>query len=436
MEFFWTVAYLVLAGLAIGQSLVLALQTWEHRRYVRSCMRGLEGHLPTGHVAVLAPCKGLDVALEGNLRALLRQDYHDYEIRFIVESADDPACPLIRRVIAEHPGVAARLVVAGRTTESGQKVHNLRAGTAGLPPQVEYLAFVDSDARPRPEWLRLLVARLFKPGMGAVTGYRWFVPARGSIANRLLYSINCGVMSLLGRSSHYFVWGGSWGIRRDVFDAIGLHEAWKGTLSDDLVASRRLRRAGIAVRFEPACVVASPLDDSMRQMYMFVRRQYLVGRFYVPNWWVFGLCAATLANLAWLSSLIGLGCGLVGGSPPVWLPAAVAWVLYLLSVHRGLVRQSLVGTHFPERRGELRTAGRFDTWAGPVVGLVNWLGMLGSLFGRHITWRGITYRVSPGGQIRVVGREAEAVPSTAQGEEERQPPQVAARKFAGHRKAG
>ena len=29
-------------------------------------------------------------------------------------------------------------------------------------------------------------------------------------------------MSLLGRSSQYMVWGGSWAIRRDTFEAIGL----------------------------------------------------------------------------------------------------------------------------------------------------------------------------------------------------------------------
>ena len=75
MEAYWVSAYLILAGLVIVQSLLLALLTWEHRRYVRSCMRGLDAHQPTGRVALFAPCKGLDLDLEANLRALLRQDY-------------------------------------------------------------------------------------------------------------------------------------------------------------------------------------------------------------------------------------------------------------------------------------------------------------------------------------------------------------------------
>ncbi|MEE8450799.1 MAG: glycosyltransferase, partial [Thermoguttaceae bacterium] len=239
MESFWLVAYLVPASLAIVQALAVALQTWEHRRYVRSCMRGLQRHRPRGRVAVFAPCKGIDVDLQDNLHALLRQDHDNYEVTFIVESADDRACSMIRRVMADHPSVATRLVVAGKATSTGQKIHNLRAATAWLSPDVRYLAFIDSDSRARPDWLRMIVARLSRRTFGAVTGYRWFVPKRPTFVNYLLYSINSNVMALLGRSSHYLIWGGSWGIRRDVFESIGLHDAWDGALTEDLVASRQ-----------------------------------------------------------------------------------------------------------------------------------------------------------------------------------------------------
>ena len=149
MDAHWLAVYLILAGLVIVQSLLLALQTWEHCRYVRSCMRCIVRHRPTGRVALFAPCKGIDLDLEANLRSLLEQDYDDYEVTFIVESADDPAYPAIRRAIAEHPNVAARVVIAGQATDSGQKVHNLRVATEHLPPQIKYVAFVDSDAQPR-----------------------------------------------------------------------------------------------------------------------------------------------------------------------------------------------------------------------------------------------------------------------------------------------
>jgi len=419
----WT-AYLTLALLALGQAALLALQTWEHRRYARSCTRRIGDLTARGRAAVLAPCKGLDVSMAENLRALFCQDYADYELVFIVESDDDPAVEAIRRAMAEHPEVDARIVVAGCATDCGQKVHNLRAGTAGLPQHIEYLAFVDSDAGPRPEWLRTLVARLAESDKtAAVTGYRWLLPERPTLANCLLYSINSGVMALFGRSSHYLVWGGSWGIRREAFEAIGLREAWAGTLSDDLVATRELRRAGRRVRFEPGCVVGSPVDYSLADVFRFVRRQYLVGRNYAPDWWLFGLAATTLSALAWLGNLAAIAVSWAHGVLPLWLPLGVTAVLYALSVQRGWVRQSLIGERgresllqstiraVPEKDSRpLSAAVRFDIWANPLGALAGWLGVLGSLVGRRITWRGISYRMLPGGRISAVERRDAPAP--------------------------
>jgi cellulose synthase/poly-beta-1,6-N-acetylglucosamine synthase-like glycosyltransferase len=407
MASYWLIAYLVVAGLAILQSALVALQTWEHRRYVRSCIRGPVRHRATGRAAVFAPCKGIDVELEGNLRALFTQDYDDYEVTFIVATADDPACAVIQRLMAEYPAVATRLVVAGRAAASGQKIHNLRAATAWLSPKIEYLAFLDSDSRPRADWLRVMASHLNSRRLGAVTGYRWFIPETDSITNRLLYSINCDIMSLLGRSSHCLIWGGSWGLRREVFESIGLHEAWSGGLADDLLATQQFRRAGLPVRFEPTCVVASPMDYRPRDMFSFARRQYMLGRFYVFDWWVFGLVAATLLNLVWLGNLTAVGCGWLWGLPSPWIPAGVLALLYALSVYRGMVRQDLIQTYFPERQQALRAARRIDVWASPLVGLVNWLAMAGSAIGRSVAWRGICYHVSPAGRVQFVRHEEE-----------------------------
>ncbi len=436
MDSFWFWAYLALAGLALFQAGLLALQTREHRRYARSCMRAVDGLHATGHVQVFAPCKGVDLELEGNLRAVLQQDYHNYEVTFVVESEDDPACAVIRRVAAENRQTPTRLVVAGLAEKCGQKVHNLRSATAELSPQTIYLAFVDSDARPRPEWLRTLVARLGNGNLGAVTGYRWFVPEHDSIANQLLYSTNCSVMSLFGQSSYYLTWGGSWAIRRDVFESIGLWKAWRGTLSDDLVASRELRRARRRVRFEPVGVVASPVDHTMWQMLSFIRRQYVVGRFYVPVWWMFAVVVVTFTAAVWIGSLAAIVSGLLCGTPPVWIPAGVFTVLYLLSVHRGMVRQDLVDVYFPGRRQKLRKSIRMDVWFSPVVSVVNWLAVSASLFGRSISWRGIRYGLARGGQIRSLTREGGPQPHPAECADDRPEPNDAVREFPTYRKTG
>jgi len=192
MDWLLWIAYFVLIALALFQSLVLTLQTWEHRRYVRSSIGFLQcRRFPrAGHVAVFAPCKGHDVDLEANLSAVMRQEYHDYDVTFIVESEQDPACATIRRVMAEHSDVPSRLLVAGLAGGTGQKVHNLRMATAEIPPQVEFLAFIDSDAAPRPKWLKQLTTQLIEEEEAAVTCYRWFVPMRNSLSNHLRSAIN------------------------------------------------------------------------------------------------------------------------------------------------------------------------------------------------------------------------------------------------------
>ena len=403
MDVVLIIAVLIVAA-AIVQSALLVLQTWEHRRYARSCMRSHDRCQASGRALVVAPCKGVDVGQMDNLRAIMRQDYDDYEVAFVVESEDDPACAVVRRVMAKHPERRARLVIAGAADESGQKVHNLRAATAAIGRHIDFVAFVDSDARPRRQWLRLLLARLQDDQYGAATGYRWYMPETASPANLLLYSINCGVMMLLGKRSHYLVWGGSWAMRRREFDEIGLHEAWRGTLSDDLVASRVLREAHRPTRFEPTAVVPSPLDMDFGRLMEFVRRQYMVARFYTPQWWLFGLAVLALPNLAWLAIAALVGKSLTAAGPHWAVAVALAIALYGLGAVRGALRQSLVKTYFPEQHRALRAARWFDILGGPLTGLVHWFGMLTSTIGQRISWRGLTYRLYPGGAIELEER--------------------------------
>ena len=410
----WT-AYLVLAAAAVAQAILLALQAWEQRRYVRSCMRTLDQRLAKGRALVLAPCKGADVELEENLRALFCQDYGDYEIALIVEDAADAAAWVIRRLMAAHPTVASRLIVAGRAATGGQKVHNLRAATAELAAEIRALVFVDSDARPRPEWLRLAMARLAEPGVAAATGYRWFVPERTSLAHCFLYGVNSTIMSLFSRDNRCLVWGGSWAIRRDIFDQIGLHRAWEGALSDDLVASRELRRAKCLVRFEPACVNASPLDASFGQAISFLRRQYLITRQYAPGWWLAAVLAATFRTAVFFGTLAAIAWGLWAAGcrrrfPSPWGPSSTD----LTPCGADSSKTSPAST---SPNGPLRCRRRCAPtfWAHPLVGLVEWLALVGTIFGSCVCWRGISYRLLPRGRIALIGRKDESETLDASG---------------------
>jgi cellulose synthase/poly-beta-1,6-N-acetylglucosamine synthase-like glycosyltransferase len=408
---YWLIAYTALAIASIVQGLLVAVNVYEHRRRAMVRHKKIPNYAPSGRVLVISPCKGDEPGLEANLRAVLTQDYPDYEVAFVVEDAADPACKAIRRAMAAEPHVSARLIVAGRTENCGQKVHNLRAATAELADDVRHLAFFDSDGRPKPYSLRTAIYKHYLPQIGATTGYRWLIPARPTIANHLVAAINANVMAVLGRSSHHFVWGGSWAIRRETFERLGMRDAWNGMLSDDLVATNLLGKAGLEVRFDPACVLTSPVDFNWSQMFEFVRRQYCITRHYAFHWWLLALAAATVANAAWIASAMLLVILVCAKSSMAWLPAGVLAVLYALSVYRGVAMQSLADVYSPEHQRELRGVRAWHIAAGFVINFVQWLGLLASAFGSGIRWRAIDYRLDAAGRVifkRIVADERDS----------------------------
>ena len=392
---FWT-----LAALAVASAALLTMQTWEHRRYARSRVGHLNPNAPRGHAAIFVPCKGADVDLENNLRPLFEQNYDSYELVFVVESPQDPASRVIQRLLLQYPGQRAKLILAGSATHCGQKVHNLLAATEQLSDGVDFLVFVDADVRPPRDWLRMLTQTLHV--CGAATGYRWFVPKRATLANCLLSSLDSAVAAMMFPGRHHMIWGGSWAIRRDVFEAGSVREAWQGTLSDDLVASNVLARIRQPVALEPTCILPSPLDVDFRTMFSFVRRQFIIGRYYAPRLWGSMLILNCLSQIVFWGSLVATAWGFFGQTAWRWQPAAVLGLLYGLHVFRAWLRQLASRNYLPRRQEELAAARQFDIWLGPLAALVCCFGLLASAFGRKIIWKGIVYDMQLGGRIRSI----------------------------------
>src|SRR5438094_873681 len=132
----------LLATIAILQGILTlwdGIRAARHMRTFRPRRAGRE------RVTVFCPCKGIDPEFEKNVRSVIDQDYPNYEVLFIVESEDDPAYSKLR-------GLDQKVLVAGRATGQGQKVHNLTYAVrhAGAP---DVYVFCDSDARFPRGWL-------------------------------------------------------------------------------------------------------------------------------------------------------------------------------------------------------------------------------------------------------------------------------------------
>jgi len=400
----WSVAAIVL-----GVAALMTLQAAEHIRYARSRARRVYPKPPSDRVALFVPCKGNDADLEANLRPFFEQDHQAYELIFIVECVDDDAHDTIERLIRQYPARQARLVIAGLAGDSGQKVHNLLVATEALPPGVNVLAFADADIRPPRNWLRLLTQRI-RP-FAASSGYRWFVPKRTTLANLLISTINSAVVPTMFPGIHHTVWGGSWAIQRELFESSRLREAWRGTLSDDLVASAVLARLKLPIALEPACILPSPIDVDFRTTLTWVRRQYLIGRVYSPWLWTFVFVGHLVNQLVFWGCLTAAAVGGLAAAPWAWQPATVAGALYGLQVCRGWLKQRASRIYLSECQRELAAARWFDIVCGPLAALTLAIALVASAIGRRISWKGNVYEMARGGQIRRIPTVGAAGPA-------------------------
>ena len=346
------------------------------------------------YASVIAPCRGLDQGLRANLAALFRQDYPAYEIIFVTDAASDPALAVAEEVRGEFAGrVASRVLVAGEAASGGQKVHNLRAAVGAAGPKSEVFVFVDSDARPREDWLRQLVAPLADERVGAATGYRWFIPVRGGFSSALRAVWNASIASALGeQSARNFCWGGSTAIRRETFERAGVLAEWEGAASDDFAMTRALGRARLPIHFVPACLTASHEDCGFRELLEFTTRQLKITRVYAPHLWRVVLFSNLLFVLVFYGG-IALAAARAALGLPFAAPLALVLTLYALGTLKALLRWRAVRLALAQFGAELRRDAPAHLLLWPLASALYLYNALAALFSRRIVWRGITYEL-------------------------------------------
>jgi ceramide glucosyltransferase len=399
--------YYFLAGLVLLQSIVSLRGGVRWLAYFR---RELEAkrplHLPFASVVV--PCRGLDQGLRRNFAALFAQHYPAYEIVFVSDSPEDPALAVADAVRREFEGESVarvRFVRAGRATESGQKVHNLRAAVGECDPSAEVLVFVDTDARPSPNWLRALVAPLSDERVGAATGYRWFLPVVGGPASHLRSVWNASIASALGADgARNFCWGGSTAIRRETFERLRMLERWRGTLSDDFALTRALQEASLPVHFVPACLTASLEDCRLRELFEFTTRQLKITRVYAPALWKIVLVSNLLFVLVFYGGL-ALACARAAlGLDYAW-PLAFVSAVFLLGTWKASFRLRAAALVLEDHHAQLRAGLWPHLLLWPLTAALFLYNALAAALSRRIEWRGVTYELKSATETAIINAE-------------------------------
>lgn len=435
MGFFAALLLIVLTA-GVLQAAAMCVQAWETRRFLRSRFRAKPACESLPKATLFIPCKGVDTDLPLQVERLFQQDYPQYRLVFIVESPYDPAVAVIDRVRTRQPHIDSRVVVAGRAVHCGQKVHNLRVGVAAITadpdpvpvapgriatlgaavpsatvnncsePAREVFVFLDADACARADFLTRMIGRLTSSRARVVTGYRLYRPVSWTGPSLLLSACNNTILALMGCHRHNLVWGGAWATDRDTFAALGLPEAWDGSLSDDLIVSQQTAARDFPVAYEPHCVVDSSADISWFGLWEFMCRQYRILGVYRPRqWW--GATAANLvsvaASFAALLALIGLATnspspvlsftqvGFTGSASS--FAVAVSLALVLCGLHALRWALFAIGMrHFRAERGaRFWSVLALNAFGWPLVNAWHLATLLWSATSRRIVWRGYRY---------------------------------------------
>ncbi len=358
---------------------------------------------------LIVPCKGRDLDFEKNITSFFNQDYESYLLWFVVAEESDPAYArlneLKNQLAHNSKAIEIQIMIAGQAQSCGQKLHNLLYCCRKIPDDIEVLAFADSDACIRNNWLSHIVYPLRQSKNGAASGYRWFIPKTNNPATLALSALNAKIAQLLGNTRFNQVWGGSMAVRVDVFHRLGMDEIWAKTSSDDLSLSYAVKKAGLKVAFVPACLVASYESTTWPKLFEFGRRQFLITRVSAPRTWVLGLVSTSYSILGlWIAAIIAIYAA-INHSKNLPLFIAVPILFFASQLSRAILRQKMVSKLLKKDLPKMRAAMAVDillfwVWSPLLLGII-----ISSAFGRTITWRGIRYKLLGPTETIVVGNK-------------------------------
>jgi ceramide glucosyltransferase len=410
MPFWYSAAEMTLLFyiLVIQQILQGIYSLWDGTGWLRMVRQRLSTHAGfyAPQVALICPCKGVEMGLEDNLLALTRLEYSNYEIFIPIATSLDPALKIIERVKAASKH-RVHIIVAGPPEGCSEKVSNLKKAVESIEEGFEVFVFTDSDVRLGHNWLTKLVAPLGDARIGAATTYRWFVPSRRAGKSPFWSAAasvwNASVLTMLGKPARNFCWGGGTAIRRQTFQDAGVLEFWQGSVSDDLSMTQALRQAGREIVFLPECVAPTPVAMTSAEMFEFANRQLQISRIYDSATFRTGIAAHMSYCVTLLYGAFVILATIANGDP--WGQLAVLWcVIPLLAAMKGAIRTIAVWDLLPEWKERTKEW----SWAwivlAPLISFVFAVNCFVAVTNRRIRWRGIRYELVSAGQTRVLTR--------------------------------
>jgi ceramide glucosyltransferase len=166
----WGIVRIALMVLACAPFAYYAIAVFAAQKFFRRSRSGAGSTANpefTPAISILKPIRGLDRESYENFASFCRQDYPEFEILFCAADRDDPAVPVIERLIRDFPGRPIRLLIGSDSLGASDKVNKLCRMTREA--RYEIILVSDSDVRVEPGFLRAIVAPFRDAQVGGVT---------------------------------------------------------------------------------------------------------------------------------------------------------------------------------------------------------------------------------------------------------------------------
>ena len=334
--------------------------------------------------------RGGDPFLIRTLEHLVNQDYPNYRVRIVVDSARDSVHDYLREAFPQGPPPHVEVLTLTQPYDTcTRKMSGILAGTTELPAGVEVVAFMDGDTIPHHSWLRELAAPIIRGQATVCTGNRWYSPDPPSVGSMARFWWGASALPLM--TLLRLPWGGTMAVSAEILRDPELRRRLQFAFSEDTTIGDHVARQGGVIQFEPRLVIINREQIRLRSLFEFDTRQLLAVRMHHRCWPAIaahGVSAATL-TLYPLLRLAGLPC-------VIW--ADVAFAIYFLTTWSFELLQGLAVRAIVLRRGERLGGWTLHRWgtsaaAALILPLLNLAAVLRVLGMRSVVWRGVKYRL-------------------------------------------
>jgi ceramide glucosyltransferase len=338
-------------------------------------------------VSILKPVRGLDPETYENYASFCRLDYPEYEMLFCVNDPDDPAVPVIEKLIRDFPERPISLLVGAESIGSNGKVNKLCR--LAREARHDLLVISDSDIRVGPDYLRVVVAPFRDQRVGAVT-CMYIGLAERQLGAELeavgaASDFFAGVLVARHLEGMKFTMGSTMVTTRRHLDEIGGFESLADQHSDDFELGHRIAARGWQVDLSHYIVTTMYPAQTTRSYFEHQLRWARTTRECRP-WGYWGLLLTY--GLPW-----SLAAAIVAPSRSL-----AAWYLGTYLVLRSLMAWTVGvwGIKDPVLRRKF--------WLVPMRDALAFLVWLVSFFSNRIRWRGLEFTIVNGSMFRVAPR--------------------------------